>query len=128
MDSENRKFTLLSFLAFSALCAYIFYLIATQVADWMKWGGSNVLFGQPWVVVGGSIAALFGVILLIALSTSKKSTAFIDEVFSEIQKTTWPNGRDTTISTVVVSILIGIAALVLFVVDYFWGVFFRAVL
>lgn len=128
MDSENRKFTLLSFFAFAALCAYIFYLIITQCADWLKLGGGNVLFGQPWVVIGGSGAALFGVILLVYLSTNQAALAFIDDVFSELRKTTWPNLQDTSKSTLVVSVLIAIAAGVLFVVDYIWSVFFKFLL
>lgn len=128
MDSENRKYTLLSFFVFSAICAYVLFLILTQIADWMKWGGSNVLMGQPWGVVGGSIAGLSGFILLIFLSNNKTSVAFIDDVFSEVRKTTWPELKATSRSTVVVSIMIAIAAGVLFAIDWVWGVFFKLIL
>ncbi len=128
MDSDNRKYTLLSFFLVSALTAYILYLFSTQIVDWLKWGGSNVLFGYSWPVVGGVVCGLIGVILLIVLSTNTTSTTFIDEVFSELQKTTWPNMKENSISTVVVSVMVGLAALVLFCIDYIWGVFFKAIL
>ncbi|MDB5037859.1 MAG: Protein translocase subunit SecE [Bacteriovoracaceae bacterium] len=128
MDSENRKFTLLSFFVFSCLCAYIFYLILTQIADWMKWGGSHALLGQSWTVVGGGIAALSGLILLITLSTNRKAVSFVDDVFSELRKTTWPSFRTTAASTLVVTVMVGVAALILFMMDYLWGVFFRFIL
>lgn len=128
MEADNRKFTILSFIILSAIVSYIWFLILTQIVDWLKWGGSNVLFGYSWQVVGGVISGLTGLGLLMGLSLNQKATSFIDDVFAELRKTTWPNMRETSMSTVVVSIMVGAAALLFFVIDYFWGVFFRAIL
>jgi preprotein translocase SecE subunit len=128
VDSEYRKYTLLSFFIFSSLCAYILYLILTQFADWMRWGGSNVLWGQSWAVVGGGACAIVALGLLIGLATNSKAVNFVDDVFSEAHKVTWPNLETTAKSTVVVSIMIAIAAGVLFAIDWVWGVFFKVIL
>lgn len=128
LDSEFRKYTLLSFFLFSTLCGYIFYLFATQIADWMKIGGSNVVAGLPWTVVGGGIGTLGGLTLFIALAMNARATTFIDEVFGEVFKVTWPTNKETSASTMVVTVMVLLAALVLAVMDYFWGGFFNFLL
>lgn len=128
MDSEYRKYTLLSFFLFSTLCGYVFYLFATEMADWFKIGGSNVVAGLPWGAVGGGISTLAGFSLFLALAMSAKATTFIDEVYGEIFKVTWPTSKETTASTMVVTIMVLLAALALAVMDYFWGGFFNFLL
>jgi preprotein translocase subunit SecE len=128
LDSEFRKYTILSFFIFSAICGYCFYLFATQIADWTKIGGSNVIAGLPWPVVGGGIATLGGFFVFLALAMNAKATNFIDEVFGEVFKVTWPTQKELTGSTLVVTIMVLVAALVLAVMDYFWSGFFNFLL
>lgn len=128
METENRRFTILSFFIFSALCGYVFYLALSLIADLFKFGGSNVLWGYPWAIVGGAIATIVGLILFIALSVNKTALDFIDDVFAELRKTTWPTPKETSASTVVVTIMVGIATLMLFVMDWIWGIVFRILL
>lgn len=128
MENDTRKFTIISFILFSALVGLIAYLLASQIMFSLKIGGSSVLWGLSSKQLAIGAGSLVGVLLMVILSTNKTTTSFIDEVFSELQKTTWPNARETSLSTVVVSILIGIAALVLFFMDSVWGLFFRTIL
>lgn len=128
MDSEFRKYTVLSFFLFSAISGYCVYLFATQIADWMKIGGSNVVAGLPWSVVGGGIATLAGLLLFMGLTMNQRATGFIDEVYGEVFKVTWPTQKELTSSTLVVTIMVLLAALVLAVMDYFWGGFFNFLL
>ena len=102
--------------------------MATAIADLFKFGGSNVLMGYSWEVVGGVGSSVIGVVFFIALNLNNKATGFIDDVFAEMKKTTWPNTKETTSSTIVVSIMVGIAALMFFLMDYFWGIFFQLIL
>ena len=120
METESRKLSILSFLILSALCSYAFYLFSTEVANWLKIGGANVLFGQPWPVVGGTISSLLGLIGFLILSTNQKTTEFTDEVFGELKKVTWPTGKETAASTLVVSVMVIIAAVMFLIMDMVW--------
>lgn len=128
MDSEFRKYTVLSFFLISVIFGYCSYLFATQVADWMKIGGGNVVAGFAWPVVGGTIATVAGAILFFILALNAKATNFIDEVYGEVFKVTWPTQKELTASTLVVTIMVLLAALVLAVMDYFWSGFFNFLL
>lgn len=122
MESNFRKYTSLSFLSLSGLCAYVLYLILTQVADFARIGGSNVFeTGLSWPVVGGSTAGLLGLVMFVILMTNSKALNFSDDVFIELSKTTWPTLKETGASTVVVSVLVLIAAIVFLLMDMLWG-------
>ncbi|MGA0163884.1 MAG: preprotein translocase subunit SecE [Bdellovibrionota bacterium] len=125
METESRKLSILSFLILSALCSYAFYLFLTEVANWLKLGGANVLFGQPWPVVGGTISSVLGLIGFLILSTNQKTTEFTDEVFGELKKVTWPTGKETAASTLVVSVMVIIAAVMFLIMDLIWKAFFE---
>lgn len=124
METESRKLSILSFLILSALCSYAFYLFLTELANWLKFGGANVLFGQPWPVVGGTISSVVGLIGFLILSTNQKTTEFTDEVFGELKKVTWPTGKETAASTLVVSVMVIIAAVMFLIMDLIWKAFF----
>lgn len=126
LDSENRKFTILSFLLTSVLAAYVFYLFATAISDLLKIGGMH--WGFEWPVIGGSISGLFGLILFIGLTSNSTARNFIDDVFAELRKVTWPSSQDTTKSTVVVTIMVCVAAGIIFLIDSIWQAIFRFVL
>ncbi len=93
-----------------------------------KWGGQNVLFGLSARQTSLALSVLGGLTIFFVLALSAKATGFIDEVFSELKKTTWPKLQETGISTAVVSIMIGVAALILFFMDTVWGLFFKTLL
>ena len=94
------------------------------MANWLKLGGANVLFGQPWPVVGGTISSLLGLIGFLILSTNQKTTEFTDEVFGELKKVTWPTGKETAASTLVVSVMVIIAAVMFLIMDMVWKALF----
>lgn len=120
MESSNRRYTVLSFFLFSALCGYVLYLALTAVADIFKFGGSNVIAGYPWPVVGGTIASILGATIFTILAVNQRALNFFDEVFNEVKKVTWPNSKETTRSTIVVVIMVIIAATALAFMDWIW--------
>ena len=129
METENRKYTILTFFIFAVIFGYLSYLALTQISDWFKFGGSNVLgTGYGWQIVGGTASAVLGIILFIGLSVSSKATTFFDEVFSEVLKVTWPTMKETSASTVVVTVMVLVATFILAMMDYFWGAFFNLIL
>jgi preprotein translocase SecE subunit len=46
---------------------------------------------------------------------------FTNEVISELSKVVWPARKETALSTVVVTVLVGICSIILFGFDMFWG-------
>jgi len=129
LESDNRKYTVLSLLILSSLIAYVFYLVITQLSDIFRFGGSNVFHtGFSWQVVGGSISILFAVILFVVLMIKQNVVDFSDDVFAELKKTTWPNFKETTSSTIVVSVMVLIAAVILFAMDVVWSSVFKFII
>lgn len=128
MEADNRKFTILSFFLFSALCGYVIFLAASEVADILKIGAGRLIGDYSWNVVGGVGSGLLAFLLFIILSVNSTATAFIDDVFAEVRKTTWPGAKETRASTIVVTIMVTISAFLFFVMDYVWGVVFRLLL
>jgi preprotein translocase subunit SecE len=53
---------------------------------------------------------------------------FLNEVALELSRVTWPGRKETVASAGVVVVLIGIAALILFLIDTLWGTMIRGVL
>ncbi|TVQ80284.1 MAG: preprotein translocase subunit SecE [Bradymonadales bacterium] len=129
VETENRKLTILSFIILSAVAAYILYLTLTLAADIGRFGGSNVFgTGLSWTVVGGSVSGVLGLVCFLVLSLNHTALEFSDEVFGELKKVTWPGSKDTAMSTVVVSIMVVIAALAFMLMDFVWGHFFGWIL
>jgi len=129
LDSENRKLTVLSFIILSAITAYVLYLALTLVADIGRFGGANVFgTGYSWTVVGGTAAGLVGFIMFMVLNLNTKATEFTDEVFGELKKVTWPTSKETAASSLVVSIMVLIAALSFLLMDWIWSSFFGWIL
>lgn len=128
METDSRKYTILSFLVLAGLTGYVLFLTLTAFADAFRFGGSNVWMGQPWSVIGGGIAGVGGLATFIALMLNQKATSFGDECFNELKKVTWPTLKETSASTLVVSIMTVIAALMFLVMDLLWGNLFELIL
>ncbi len=72
----------------------------------------------------------FGVVLSGALGVRRVPVVgqFGEEVVAELAKITWPLRREVVASTGIVLVMVGIAALVLFVFDSLWGSVMRRIL
>lgn len=64
---------------------------------------------------------LLGLGTFFILLKSAKVNSFTNEVITELGKVTWPNRKETVLSTGVVSVLVGICAMILFGFDVLWG-------
>lgn len=111
-----KKWIRLSFLGCGIL-AWVFFREAFTLAfDPL---GLNRL---DWVIPPADVAALLlGLTLFVALLRWERATIFLTEAFSELAKVTWPNKKETALSTGVVSIMLGIAALCILFFDSIWG-------
>lgn len=130
METNNRKFTILTFFILAAIFGFVFFRALTQVLEWAKY--TNVVtswFGNyPWKVVGGVISGGVAFVAFIIASVNSKATSFFDEVYAEARKITWPNGQDTYRATLVVSIMVLVSMLMFFVLDNIWRWVFQVLL
>lgn len=125
MDSQNRKFTILSLLVFSGICGYVLYLALDLVAGIFRFADPDFFLGLSWTMVNAGLSSLGGIGLFLSLVLRNQVVEFLDDVFSEVKKTTWPNFQETASSTLVVLIMVLIAACLFLLMDFLWGNLFR---
>lgn len=127
MESNIRKFTYLSFLISGALIALVLWYAAGAVADALRvsstfvFGSGASAFTLTLVQVKAGVAGVGGLVGFIALSVNARALEFSDDCFSEMMKVTWPTQKETAASTLVVSVLVILAALMFRVMDIIWG-------
>lgn len=79
---------------------------------------------EPAYLVGFLVAAAVG----FWARKSDQVNGYLNEVVMELSRVTWPPRKETVASAGVVVILVGLASLLLFVVDSLWGTMIRGVL
>lgn len=99
----------------------IVWLFVKQLVDTL-WGVIRLPIPQDWPFTPADlIAVITAVAVFIILKRHKKVNEFSNEVLAELVKVTWPPKKETLLSTVVVSVMVAISALVLFGFDTLWG-------
>ncbi len=107
-------------IGFVALAAVVGYFVL-QVTDTL-WGVFRFHAPQDLPFTPAQlIGVVAGVIVFILVKRNNRIVQFCDEVVAELAKVTWPPKKETLLSTVVVSIMVGICALILFCFDTLWG-------
>ena len=113
---RSRKQTSLIYLA----CGAVSWLLAREMVStiWQVLG-----LGLPdWMVSPADIiAAGIALSTFLLLLRSNKVGEFTNEVITELGRVVWPNRKETVMSTGVVSILVGICAVLFFLFDMLWG-------
>jgi preprotein translocase SecE subunit len=114
---RNKKAVSIIYLA----CGFIVWLLAKEMAS-TAWAIAKLPMPADWIVSPVDLfAAACGIITFVMLIRSEKVNAFTNEVITELGKVTWPNRKETVLSTGVVSVLVGICAIILFGFDMIWG-------
>ena len=121
---ETQKWVNLGLLV-GAVVAFLFFsrLIAAV------WDLTRLPVPQEWPVepaylISFAVAAGAG----FWVRRHERANKFLNEVALELSKVTWPQRKETVASAGVVIILVGIASLILFVIDSLWGTMIRGVL
>ena len=110
------KWVNLSFLACGVLVWVFSREIFLLAFDPMGWNRMN------WVVPPSDISGIIvGAGLFIYLLRSQKAASFAEAAFAELAKVTWPNPKETGLSTGVVSVMVGIATLCILLFDTLWA-------
>jgi preprotein translocase subunit SecE len=134
LETNLRKFTYLSFLIIAGLVALVLFklseglLVLFKVPTQLRpfGDGSELVFNHA--ALSGIICGLGGLACFLALALKKRAVDFSDECVAELWKVTWPTQKETTASTIVVTIMVLVAALVFFLMDTVWSNLFGWIL
>lgn len=114
---SNQKWVNLSFLAGAGLIGFVVFLLASRAAAALDFDGR---FGhlESSIKIG---AVVVGALCFLLLYRSKSATLYMDEVFIELNKVTWPQREETTKGTIAVLIAVTVMGFMFGLVDWLWS-------
>ncbi len=121
---NNRKWVNLSFLAVAFLTGMVIFMLSQKFAVALDFEG-RVQNLEDYLRVG-SLAT--GGLIYLVLYKHKIANAYMDEVFTELTKVTWPGREETFKGTVAVLIAVTIAGFMLGMVDWVWSSLMKSLL
>lgn len=99
----------------------VVWLFVKHIADTV-WGVARLPVPQSWPMTPADLIALVAAVtVFIILKKNQKVNSFVGEVVVELEKVTWPPKKETLLSSVVVSVMVAICAVILFAFDTMWG-------
>lgn len=102
-------------------CGSVVWLLFREIFATV-WVLARLPMPADWVVSPVDLlSAMMGIVTFVVLLKNEKTNSFVNEVITELGKVTWPNKKETVLSTGVVSVLVGICAIILFGFDMMWG-------
>ncbi len=106
-------------------CSAIGWLLMREIIE-TAWVIARLGTPEGWMVAPQEmIAAALGIAMFVILVKNEKVVNFTDDVIAEMSKVTWPNRKETVLSTGIVSVLVAICAMILFGFDMIWGAIVR---
>src|SRR5690606_10852549 len=110
----DRKWIYLSYILITALVAWVFHKAIDMVMGFVAYPNFQILEVAPLSAV---IAIVVSVVSALIYFRREKVDTFSMEVMQELKKVTWPLPKTSYLSTVVVLVLVLIAALFLAMFD-----------
>ncbi len=124
MENQQQKWVTLSFLAASALVAFLIFSFGEQIAGFYDLEAR--MRHAELILQGLSIALGLGLFLF--LYRSDVVNQFMSEVVVELSRVSWPSQRETRAATILVIVMVLISGLFLGLLDYFWTVLLKWVI
>jgi preprotein translocase subunit SecE len=121
---NQRKWVVLSYAAFAGLCAFVLFAALQKVGATID---LEAKVKHADVIVQFSSIAI-GLVLFALMYTNTKANQFMDEVFQELGRVTWPTKDETSKATVVVLIMVLISGVILGGFDRFFTWLLKLVL
>ena len=118
-----KKWVNLSFL-FCGVFTWIFFREIFEVVF------NSIGFIQPqWLLAPSDLAGIAaGAVVFVALVKWPRANIYFDNVLAELSKVTWPDRKETVVSTGVVAVLVAIATLCILFFDTVWAWIARSIL
>lgn len=118
---RSKKAVSLIYLA----CGFVAWMLFREMFASI-WVIAKLPMPADWMVSPvDMLAVAMGIVTFVVLLKSQRVNTFTNEVLTETGKVTWPNRKETVLSTGVVSVLVGICAVILFGFDMLWGAIVR---
>jgi preprotein translocase subunit SecE len=115
MDKQSsRKIMTLSFLGAAGVLYVVVNVLFKTLAG--AFGPVQRLYSN--VVFSNGIPVVAAILLFAILQFNPKILNWAEEVIIEVSKVVWPSRKDTVVMTVVVCVFVGIASLLLVVIDF----------
>ncbi len=118
-----KKWVNLSFL----FCGVVTWIFLREIFEVFF---NAVGFIQPqWLLAPSDLAGIAaGAVVFIALVKWPRANIYFDNVLAELSKVTWPDRKETVVSTGVVAVLVAIATLCILFFDTVWAWIARSIL
>lgn len=113
---NNQKWVNLSYVAAALLIAYVVFVLATKFSIFLDFEGRVRSLDK--ILMGASAAV--GLVIFLGLNRSSVANTFMNEVVAELSKVTWPTQDETMKATIATLIAVGIAGILLWIVDSIW--------
>lgn len=124
MNMQSQKWVNLALLGIGTLLFLFFSKAFQMVWDLARWPLFSEWPVEPIYLLGFAVAGGTAV----ALRMNQKANVFFNEVVLELVKVTWPQRKETVASSGVVVLLVGVAAVIMFLIDFLWGTVSRGLL
>lgn len=112
-----RKWIQITYLVLAAVVWFFFFNLTELVCDL-----ASIPLPADWFLSPSQIIAFVtAAATLVILNKHVKINEFSVEVASELSKVTWPERKETIMSTGVIAVMVAICALLLFGFDSLWG-------
>lgn len=122
--NSNKKYLDLAFGVISLIVWAVFRQLITFGWEFLR----LPIYESLPVGIPDIISFVFAIAAFLILKRNVKVTEFGLEVISELLKVTWPTRKETVISTGVIVVMVGIASVMMFLIDTVWGTLTRSFL
>ncbi len=121
MENQQQKWVTLSFVAVSALLAFLVFSFGQKFAGVYD---LEARFRNVELALQG-VAVLLGVLLFVFLYRSEAVNQFMAEVVVELSRVSWPTQKETRAATLLVVVMVLISGLFLGLLDYLWTILLK---
>ncbi len=118
---RNKKIISLIYLIGALIVGLLMREMLETVWVVARWPMPDSWVLMPYDIIG----IIFGLSTYVILRKIRRVMDFTNDVIVELGKVVWPTQKESMLSTVVVSVLITICAIILGVFDIFWAAMVR---
>lgn len=120
MENNLQRYVWISFLAVSALIAYIAFVALFKIGGVYDFESKMRGLGITFDMFLRLASLAIGVGLFAWLYRSDSANQFMHEAVTELSRVTWPTSKETVNATFIVVIMVLVTGMILGLVDKFW--------